>query len=304
MLPVVQGGAVLGVDVGGTAIKSWLLDDGEGRIAAAAVPTPTGDPTGARTADAVAALAARLVSEQGTLAAIGVATPGIVDDAAGVCLNSANLGWRDVPFEELVAARVAVPVVVAQDVRAGAVAEKLTGAGRHRPGGLLFAPVGTGLAVAVVDEEGRPVGSRWAGEVGQVQLFSGPMPGGRVEDVASAGGLARRFGSPDALTVARACAAGDPVAVRLWEETAEVLADVLAWCVAVSGSTTVVLGGGLARSGQALFRPVRARLAERLADFPPVEVLPAHHGTEAAAVGVARLALAARSPAAKDPAGS
>jgi glucokinase len=284
---------VLGVDIGGTTIKAWGIVDGAGRPAGDPVPTPTGDPTGVRTADTVAGLLERAATRFGPPAAVGIAAPGLVDDGSGTVVRSVNLEWRHVPIRDLVAARVAAPVVLTHDVRAGAVAEKRSGAGAGRGGGLLFAALGTGLAVANVDASGRPVGSGWAGEVGQLRLLEGPARGGRVEEVASAGGLARRFGAAGAAGVLRAREAGDPRAARLWDETVELVADVLAWSFAVLAPPTIVVGGGLALAGDALFAPLRRRLAARLADFPEPAVLPAVHGPAAAAVGAADLALLA-----------
>jgi glucokinase len=276
--------AVLGVDVGGTAVKTWR-EDGFGGIADT-VPTPRNDPSGEATAD----LVAELVRGAGDVTAVGLAVPGIVDDAAGVCRSSVNLGWRNVPIGPFVAARTGRPVVVAQDVRAGAAGERLAGAGRGRPGSLLFAPIGTGLALAWVDDEGNPLGTAWTGEVGQLRHVAGPHAGLRVEEIASAGGLARRFGSAEAKDVLAARDAGDPRAAELWSDTVEAVAEVLAWSIALTAPATVVVGGGLARAGAALLDPLRASLAGRLDRFPDTLLLAAECGTAAAAIGVALLA--------------
>lgn len=272
---------VLGVDVGGTAIKTWWRGE-----AGEPLPTPADDPSGRRTV----ALLGALVEATPGVRAIGVATPGIVDDDAGVCRMSVNLGWRDVPVRALLEERTGLPVALTHDVRAGAVAEQLTGAGAGRPGALLFAPLGTGLALAVVDADARPIGTGWAGEVGQLRYPAGPHAGLRVEEVASAGGLARRFGATEAVAVLAARTAGDPRAAALWDETVEAVAEVLAWTVAVIAPGTVVIGGGLVRAGDALLVPLRAALAARLAGFPEPVVVPAGHGTAAAAIGAAHLA--------------
>jgi glucokinase len=272
---------VLGVDVGGTAIKTWW----RGR-AGETVPTPRDDGTGERTVALLAELAARLPG----VAAIGIATPGIVDDDAGVCRLSVNLGWRDVPVQALLEARTGLPVALTHDVRAGAVAEQRTGAGAGRAGSLVFAPLGTGLALAVVDADARPIGTGWAGEVGQLRYGPGPHAGLRVEEVASAGGLARRFGAAEAADVLAARSAGDAAAARLWDETVAAVAEVLAWSVALLAPGTVVVGGGLARAGDELLVPLRVALADRLAGFPEPLVVRAAHGTAAAAIGAAHLA--------------
>ena len=271
---------VLGVDVGGTAIKTWWRGS-----AGETVPTPKDDPSGERTASVIADLAAGLPG----VAAIGMATPGIVDDDAGVCRMSVNLGWREVPVRALVEARTGLPAALTHDVRAGAVAERLTGAGAGRPGPLVFAPAGTGLALAVVDADARPIGTGWAGEVGQLRYGLGPHAGLRVEEVASAGGLAKRFGTSEAVEVLTARNAGDATAAARWDETVDALAEVLAWTVALIAPGTVVVGGGLVRAGDDLLVPLRAALAARLAGFPEPVVVPAAHGTAAAAIGAAHL---------------
>ena len=130
----------------------------------------------------------------------------------------------------------------------------------------------------------------WTGEVGQLRHVSGPHAGLRVEEVASAGGLARRFGVAAAKDVLAARAAGDARAAALWAETVEAIAEVLAWSIALTAPATVVVGGGLVRAGDALLEPLRASLAERLERFPETPVLPAECGTASAAIGMARLA--------------
>lgn len=276
--------AVLGIDIGGTDVKTWREDGGGG--VGGSVPTPRGDPSGERTAD----LVAQLVREAGNVSAVGLAVPGIVDDATGVCRVSANLGWTDVPIAALVEMRIGRPVAVTHDVRAGAIAERLNGAGSHLTGRMLFAPIGTGLAITTVDERGVPIGTGWAGEVGQLRQCSGTHSGLRVEEVASAGGLAQRYGVREAREVLAACAAGDARAASLWSETIEALADVLAWAIALTAPGSVVVGGGLARAGAALFDPLRASLSCRLEGFPETPVLQARLGTAAAAIGASHLA--------------
>jgi glucokinase len=251
------------------------------------VPTPKDDPTGALVAETVAALVRGLPEP---VAAIGVAVPGIVDDATGVCRMSVNLGWRQVPVGALVAAATGLPVAVTHDVRAGAIAERTSGAGAGTEGLLLFAPLGTGLALAIVDETGRPLGTGWAGEIGQLRFPGAPFAGLRVEEVASAGGLARRYGAPDAATVLAARAAGDVRAAACFDDTVNALADVLAWAVGLVAPSTIVVGGGLAAAGATLFAPLQEALDLRLGELPAPALLPAVHGPSAAAVGTARLA--------------
>jgi len=277
---------VLGIDVGGTAVKVRRLEADGTATVLPTLATPRDDPSGTAVADAVAGA----VAAAGPVAAVGLATPGIVDDAAGVCRLSVNLGWRDVPIRDLVAERTGLPVVLMHDVRAGARGEWAARVAAGHAGGLLFAALGTGLAVAQVDAAGVPMGTLWAGEVGQLRWTSGPHAGLRVEEVVSAGGLAARYGAPSALAVLTAMQEGDERAARLWAETADAVAEVLGWAVALTAPAAIVLGGGLAQAGDVLLDPVRRSVAERVGWFPEPVVVAAVLGVDAAAVGVAELA--------------
>ncbi|ROS52675.1 ROK family protein [Frigoribacterium sp. PhB24] len=282
---------VLGVDVGGTTVKARLVEIGRSDrpLWERRVPTPRDDHDGLGTAATVAGLvdAARGV---GRVDAVGLVVPGIVDDDAGTAVASTNVGFRDAPLRALVERASSLPVGFGQDVRAGALAEAATGAGAGVSGGLAFVPVGTGLAAAVVDRGVALVAGGWAGEIGQVVLTSGRLAGLRVEEVASAGGLARRTGAANALAVVARVRAGEPEASAAWRELVEVLADCLAWIAAVAAPTTLVVGGGLAGAGAVLFDPLGSALDERLAHSRRPALVPAAHGDGAAMVGAALLA--------------
>lgn len=289
-------GVVLGVDVGGTGIKARVTDATGRVLAEHRVPTPQGDPDAARLALVVADLVARAEAQTGTLDALGLVVPGVVDEQAGTSVLSVNLGWRDVPVRDrvhdaLVTRGLSLPVAFGHDVRAGALAEvRADGAAALRTGTVAFVPVGTGLASALV-VDGRVVdGGGWAGEIGQVVLTQGPHAGNRVEQVASAGAVARRTGVPTAHDALQLLCDGDPAAVRVWQECVDVLADALAWTTAVAGCHTVVVGGGLAESGALLFDPLHAALADRLPGVRIPAVVPARHRDAAGAIGAGLLA--------------
>jgi predicted NBD/HSP70 family sugar kinase len=62
---------------------------------------------------------------------LGLAVPGIVDQATGMCLLSAALGWRDVPIVEMVGEAVSMPAYIGNDADAIAIAQKLFGEARE-----------------------------------------------------------------------------------------------------------------------------------------------------------------------------
>lgn len=283
--------AVVGVDVGGTSIKALLVADdgtvqGEHRS-----PTPPHDPTGERVCAAVVDAVGHLCGDSDLRDAVGVVVPGIVDERSGVAVYSANLGWRDLPLRDRLREYLGPRTAFGHDVRAGALAEARWGAAASTDGVVAFVPIGTGIAAALL-VDGVPVASDgWAGEIGQQLIGSGPHAGRRVEEIASAAGIAAAAGAPDARTVAAQVAAGEPLASEVWHGALTVLADALAGLSVVVAPRTIVIGGGLALAGATLFDPLSALLHDRLPHVRVPRLVAAELGDRAAARGAAALAL-------------
>lgn len=277
----------IGVDVGGTAIKAVLVGAAGEVLGERSVPTPKPDPSGVLTADAIAACVAEL--SQGARTAVGITSPGLLDEDRGVVVDSVNLGWREVPIRALVEERVGIPVGFGHDVRAGGLAEIRALPGIGPDSVTAFVPIGTGLAAAIILGDRVLSGHGWAGEIGQIVFPSGPHAGKRLEEVASAAVLAQRVGVAGAAEVARLVEAGDPVAVEIWDDTAAALAFALAALVATIAPGVIILGGGLAESGELLFAPTRSWLERLLPDVPLPPLRPATYGRLAGALGAALL---------------
>ncbi|MDT0322910.1 ROK family protein [Streptomyces sp. DSM 44918] len=299
---------VLALDVGGTTMKAALT--GPDNVPRFETRRPTGSgvgPDGAVAAILDLAGELRAIGEErfgGPPAAAGVALPGIVDEAAGVAVYSANLGWRDVPFRRLLSERLGggIPVAVGHDLRVAALAEGRLGAGVGVDRFLLVA-LGTGIAAALsIDGRTEPGAHGRAGELGHVVVRPGGPPcscgqRGCLEVVASAAAVGRAWaaaaGAPglDAADAARAVAAGDPRAAVVWERAVDALADGLLAAISLLDPRTLIVGGGLAEAGETLLTPLRAALAARavvLHQLP--EIVPAGLGDAAGCLGAGLLA--------------
>jgi glucokinase len=105
--------------------------------------------------------------------AAGIAVPGIVDEARGTAVYSANLGWRDVPLRSLLADRLRMPVALGHDVRTGGLAEGRVGAGRGTDR-FLFVALGTGIAGAIgIGGRVESGAHGFAGEIGHIVVRPG-----------------------------------------------------------------------------------------------------------------------------------
>lgn len=297
---------VVAIDVGGSGMKCALVHR-DGTVArtehhptqAARGPAAVVD-TILEVADGLADTARR---EELTPVALGLAVPGVIDEAAGVAIWSSNIGFRDVPLRALATTRLGMPAVLGHDVRVGGIAEARLGAGqndRH----VLFVAIGTGIAAAHVIDGTAAAGAHGAaGELGHILVRpGGPRCGcgqaGCLEAIASASAVARRYAEltgstpgPSAAEVAARAAAGDRLAQQVWTEAVAALADGLATGQALFDVETVVLGGGLARAGAQLLDPLRAALTDRMTFHREPRLVPAALGAEAGCIGAALLAL-------------
>lgn len=123
--------------------------------------------------------------------ALGLSLSGDIDHASGHVRYSPFLGWRDVPLGSLVAQACESDVVVENDVKALAVAERWFGLGRGVTSFALVT-IGAGIGCSLVLDGELVRGSHSvAGEIGHLPLGSSRVKchcGGRgcVEAVASA----------------------------------------------------------------------------------------------------------------------
>ncbi|MDQ6898123.1 MAG: ROK family protein [Candidatus Dormibacteraeota bacterium] len=297
---------VVGLDVGGTEIKG-AITGAEGTVLDSDRRPTQRDRGPAAVVDRISVFAqdlCRRATQHGcVVVAAGIAVPGQVDEREGVARWSSNLGWRDVPFQALLKERLGMPVVIGQDVRAGALAEGVLGAASgYRD--YFFMTIGTGIGGALV-LDGRPYAGAHASaaEIGHIVVDPGGLLctcGGRgcLETVASASALASRYANAcediasemDATVVLERVRAGDPTASGVWFSAVEAMSAALATTVTLLDPALVVIGGGLAAAGDTLFGPLSKALAARLSFQLMPRLLQAKLGTQAGCLGAALLA--------------
>ncbi|MER6536479.1 ROK family protein [Streptomyces sp. 900105755] len=296
---------VIALDVGGTGMKAALVGpDGELLHRDRRATGRDRGPDAVVTAilDFAAELQAYGAQHLGEPAsAAGLAVPGIVDEQAGTAVYSANLGWRDVPLRTLLADRLGIPVALGHDVRTGGLAEGRLGAGRGADR-YFFVALGTGIAGGFgLDGRVEPGAHGFAGEIGHVVVRpqGAPCPCGQrgcLERYASAAAVseawAKAVGDPaaDAADCAKAVTSGDPNAVRVWGDAVAALADGLVTALTLLDPRVLIIGGGLAEAGDALFGPLREAVEHRVTFQKLPTIVPAELGDTAGCLGAGLLA--------------
>jgi glucokinase len=308
---------IAGIDIGGTKIAIALATPACGIVAQHSFPTQVGDGPHKIMERTLGQLDELIKREEAVLSRVGVACAGPLDTRRGVTVAPPNLpGWHEFPVVEIVRERIGVPVAFDNDANAAALAELRFGAGRGLKN-LVYVTVSTGIGGGVIVDGKLVHGITGnAGEIGHLTVLpNGPKCGcgarGCLEAVCSGTGIARRlidkvnggasslladrFGNIEQVTaknIAEAAAEGDPLAGDIWEETVFYLSIGLGNIIVMFEPEAIILGGGVAMTGEQLFRPLRRRIAEQVKIFRAenIKILHAGLGAESGIYGALALA--------------
>jgi predicted NBD/HSP70 family sugar kinase len=305
LTPNPGGRDILAIDLGRQPFQGALVDLG-GQIHHRLEGSP--DPVaGPAATEEVSRLARRLVrSSDAPVLGIGVGTPGIVDPGGSV-VEAANLDWHGVPLGQELIDRLGLPVVVANDAHAAALAEFDPGLEAN----LALVKVGIGVGAGLM-VDGRLYGGDRpaAGEIGHIRVVDDGAPctcgnTGCLETVVSVPAILR---AARTASNARVPATGDPMpwdavelaailgpeAVRTAVERAgHALGSVLAHLVAILDVHRIVVALELRGAAEDFLRAAREEVVARvLPDLATVvELSPAARDEDLVLAGAAALVL-------------
>ncbi|MEW6442120.1 MAG: ROK family protein [bacterium] len=287
---------VLGLDIGGTKIAAGLVDL-RGRLAAR-MEVPTEQEKGfhhsfSRMKEALEAILAHPLLQDGSVSGIGACAPGPLDPAEGILFNPPNLlGWKDFRIRESLESMTGLPVHVDNDANAAGLAEAIWGAAAGYAD-VFYATVSTGVGTAIIRNRSIVHGKNGvAGEGGHVTInFSdqafvcncGNI--GCIEAYASGIHVARRArdrlkklpgmprliaeatgGQIENLTMEHldlAARQGDAFSQEIIQQTGTYLGIWLGGIVSLLDPDVIVIGGGLTRIGEPLFQTIRVEMPRR-----------------------------------------
>lgn len=278
----------IGIDIGGTKISASVVKD-NGRVEhQLAAPTPSEDDDSATLFRTIANLVAELRQACPAVSAIGVGAAGLVDWPAGRIRWAPNNAYRGLDLKQRLTTETGLPTVVDNDANVAAWAEFRLGSGA-RYDNMLFVTVGTGVGGGIILGDQLYRGRNGlAGEIGHITVNpGGPVCGcgndGCLEIMASGTALdrltlhsieanphgtlaqlARENHSSAGRLAYRAASSGDPVAIELFNTIGTWLGIGISSLVNAFDFDTVVLGGGLAQTGDLLIEPTRRSFEKRL----------------------------------------
>lgn len=309
----------IGFDVGGTNLKVGAVDDGKVIVARRNAAFPKGETyqnIAALMADQVRDLAQELRINAEDFKSIGVATAGSIDAAGGVILHAHNLGFHNVPMVDVMHQYFpGVPVYLANDADAAALAELHAGAFRNKKTAVLFT-LGTGVGGGIILGGKMFKGGMGRGnELGHMIIQDGgPLctcgNKGCIESLCTATWLIQQgrrvivdfpvsliyekaegdMNRVTAKVVMDSAKEGDPIAREIFNTYVDHLSSAIASIAVLLDPEVVALGGGVSLAGDFLFEPLREKVKEKSFFKAYHEILPAQLGNDAGIVGAAMLA--------------
>jgi len=305
----------VGLDIGGTKIAGFRIDEGGSILDRDVASTPTGG--SGEVFAAMEQVARGMLSDD--VRAVGVGIAGMIERPDGVMRYGPNLPFRDRPLQSWLQDSLGLPCLVDNDANVAGWGEFEVGAARGH-GDMLLVTVGTGIGGAIVSGGRLFRGAHgFAGEIGHIIVEpGGPMCGcgnqGCWEAVASGRAIGRlgreaaelhpgsllvqlADGDPEHVTgavVTAAAKAGDPSAVAVLAQVGRRLGEGIAGLVNILDPEVVVVGGGAIDAGDLLLDPIRVVCApsvEAPDHRPKIPILAAELGNDAGGIGAALLAL-------------
>jgi glucokinase len=316
-------GPVIGVDAGGTKLLAGvILESDEDLTIGHRVRRLWGGGDRAEVLDTMveAVSEARAGAPTG-VTAVGFGIPALLDFAAGVSVSSVHLPLADLPFRELMAERLGLPVYLDNDANLAALAEQRVGAARGASN-VVMLTLGTGIGSGIVLDGRVYRGSTGAGgEIGHMTIdehgppCQGTCPGrgclevmasgtaigregtdaGRREPESALGRAVAQRGLVTGEEVAALAVAGDEAACSVMAAIGRSLGAGLASVVNIFEPEVIVIGGGASTAGDLLLDPAREVVAQRALrpSRDRVRIVPAALGEEAGMVGAGLFARAA-----------
>ena len=284
--------SAVGVDIGGTRVKSVLIDH-EGAI------LRDDERDSVEGSEAFIALVKSILAdlEVGAALPVGISCPGLAqrDHQAIARMPGRMAGLEGLAFRDAIGRET----FVLNDAHAATIGEVVSGAAAGKKT-VVMLTLGTGVGGGVVIDGRLFIGAHGrAGHLGHMTVNAAGSPDicnmpGSIEDAIGNHSVQARSGGQFVSTreLIDAVRSGDAGAASIWQQSINALAVTVASLVNVFDPEAVVIGGGIAAAGPVLFEPL-AKALDRVEWRPlgeAVPILPAALGVQAGALGAALFA--------------
>jgi glucokinase len=287
---------LIGVDLGGSAIKLGRFSEAGVLLAELHVPTPQPAVPGAVTTAIVEAV--QQLDPEHLADRVGVGHPGPSDRACRVARIAINLpGWVDVPLADWLEPLLERRVTLANDANCALIGESWLGAAREARDVVLLT-LGTGVGGAVLLDGQLFTGHGGAAaEPGLIGIDPDGPPcnsgnRGSLESFCSRRGF-DRLSSLEPAELCRRADGGEAEALAVWQAYGRLLGLGVSSLLYVFTPERVLIGGGLSAASAHFLPAVWAEVEQRVqpASREGLSIQRCSLGNGAGRLGAARLAL-------------
>ncbi len=283
----------LGVDVGGTNIKCGITNECGEILCKQSIKTEAETLTGQEIISNINQLITDICAEYqqkeesfslADVKAIGVGSPGTVDNETGALIFAGNLYAENWNYRELIKAQHQVPVYVVNDANAAALAESRLGVAKGTQSSITIT-LGTGVGGGVIIDDRVFSGFNGAGsELGHAVIVLDGIPctcgrKGCFERYASATALIQQTkqamqdnpnssmhqwvknnnGAVSGRTAFEAMKAGDKAGREVVEQYVHYLAEGIANFINCFMPEMIIIGGGVSNEGEYFLRMIEQK---------------------------------------------
>jgi len=299
---------VIGVDLGGTNLRTALVDKNGDVFDKVKAPTRAADGHAKvvqKLIENIKAQQDRALRNGKKIAGVGVGAPGVIRADTGVVVTSPNFpDWNNLPLKKELEAALGLPVTIENDANAAALGEQWRGAGRGITSMILLT-LGTGVGGGIV-LDGRiwPGADGMAGEIGHMTI----IPDGRrcgcgntgcLEMYASSRGIVMTYQERSSRSkvvtseeIYQAARDGDVLAGDVMKGMGRLLGIGIANLINIFNPEMIVIGGGVKDAWPFFIEATRAEIKKRAFEYPAArtQIVTSVLGDDAGMIGAAALA--------------
>ena len=303
---------IIAVDLGGTQIRAARYDTELNMLERAAQPTLAHHGIDVVVDRLLETIEQVSPEDRDSILGLGISAPGPINPHTGTIFSPPNLpGWEKVPLRDIIQERLGCKTYLGNDANVAALAEATRGAAQGYKY-IIYLTVSTGIGSGIIDDGHLVIGTEGLGaEAGHMMM----VVNGRIVDLeeeAAGPAIARKTIArleagtssiiPDmvngqlenvtAQIVGEAAEAGDALAIEVIQEAGKFVGLGIVTLMHLFNPQIFVVGGGVSKTGDLLFDPMRATVQEYTLDkayWADIPIVPAALGDNVALVGAAAL---------------
>lgn len=311
---------ILGVDIGGTTVKTGIINEDGSIHYKWEIPTNTENQGATIAKDVWSSIEENLKTlniDKVNLQGIGIGAPGFIDEETGLVYKAVNIGWENFDLAAQFRELSNLPVYVANDANVAALGENWVGAG-NQASNLIAVTLGTGVGGGIIANGAMISGENGtAGEIGHITIDPDGYDcncgrKGCLETITSATGMVRqgmalieehpkselaayyqKQGTITTKDIFDLANQGDPVCEQIIHHTADVLGFAISNISIVINPSKILIGGGVSQAGEDFIGKIEAQFKKyalpRVSDICEFKI--AELGNDAGMIGAAYLVI-------------